>query len=546
MNYKGKIAAIAAACLLGAGGLGNLSAFASERPEYLKSVTYFGDEWPINYWNSEDKDIEENLGKIAADGFNSIILVIPWREFQPNSLEGYFNETAFKRLDEVMACAERHGLGVVLRIGYTWDYLGEVELPSRFGGVTQKGGEDWNAWMDYSRRLYQTASAHSNFCGGFITWEDFWDYTANMSRDLTMTSRIRMAASSGYQEYLREHYSLEEVRALYGKGVESFEDVYLPYGDHPSAKFFYEFYDRFLLDFLTATQQVFPGLSMEVRADGDRIYDNHGTYSYYSHSSTYPCGSAEYSALMYSVSMGQQNQGDKISAGEALQFMAENLKGIYEKAGKPLYIEQLLYMDSTEAYSYNTQIEDSQVDTFVRSLSPVLGQMTNGYGLWVYRNYVNNCVYNSQFGLGTDGWEFSGNSAVVEHNGTSMAVLGSNGAISQKLTGRLPSSSKVYVEFYAEPDKKESSVTVRIGSVEKKLRVTGARTYKLEFPGQLGQDITVTVGSKTYLDDVRVYTYEQNGRIYWRDGTEGDLAAAFRELNRELEPAAVTEPDQLP
>lgn len=536
MNYKRKIAAIAAitaACLLGTGGPCNVSALAAERPEYLKSVTYFGDEWPINYWNSEDKDMEENLRRIAEDGFNSIILVIPWREFQPNSMESYFNEEAFLRLEEVMECAGRHGLGVMFRIGYTWDYAGETELPSRYGGVTEKGGRDWTAWMDYSERLYETASAYSNFWGGFITWEDFWDYTANMSRDLTMASRKRMAVSSGYQEYLREHYSLAEVQAVYGRGVESFEDVYLPYWDHPSARFFYEFYDWFLADFLTATQQVFPGLSMEVRADGDRVYDEHGAYSYYSHSSAYRCDGADYAALMYSVSMGQKNENDRISAGEALQFMASNLKNIYEAAGKPLYIEQLLYMDSTEAYSYNTQIEENQVGDFVRNLAPILGQTTNGYGLWVYRNYVNNCVYNNQFGLGTNGWKFAGSSAVAEHNGTRMAVLGENGTITQRLAGRLPSSSKVYVEFYAEPGKNESSLTVQVGGTVKNVRVTGARTYRMEFSGE-AESITITAEKKTYLDDVRVYTYEQNGRIYQKDGTESDLAGAFRELNAEL------------
>ena len=36
------------------------------------------------------------------------------------------------------------------------------------------------------------------------------------------------------------------------------------------------------------------------------------------------------------------------------------------------------------------------------------------------------------------------------------------------------------------------------------------------------------------MDDIRVYTYEQNGRIYERDGSAGDLAGDFRTLNGEL------------
>ena len=62
--------------------------------------------------------------------------------------------------------------------------------------------------------------------------------------------------------------------------------------------------------------------------------------------------------------------------------MTRNLDSIYAAAGKPLYIEQLLYMDSTEAFSHNTQVEDEQVGEFVRNLAPVLSGRTNGYGLW--------------------------------------------------------------------------------------------------------------------------------------------------------------------
>ena len=50
-------------------------------PEYLKSVTYFGDAWPINYWGTEDDNMGANFARIKADGFNSIILVIRGESF---------------------------------------------------------------------------------------------------------------------------------------------------------------------------------------------------------------------------------------------------------------------------------------------------------------------------------------------------------------------------------------------------------------------------------------------------------------------------------
>ena len=91
-------------------------------PEYLKSVTYFGDAWPINFWGTEDDNMEVNFTRIKADGFNSIILVVPWREFQPGDMGNMYNEAAFSKLDKIMKCADDHGLMVTLRIGYCWDY----------------------------------------------------------------------------------------------------------------------------------------------------------------------------------------------------------------------------------------------------------------------------------------------------------------------------------------------------------------------------------------------------------------------------------------
>ena len=189
MGYKRMIITAIAASLLAMSSIGAAASYGAEKNEYLKAVTYFGDEWPINYWNSEDDAMESNMEKIAEDGFNSIILVVPWREFQPNTISEVYNENAFKRLDEVMECADRHGLLVILRLGYSWDYYGPSELPRRFANVIPKNGADRHAWLEYSKKIYERASAHKNFHSGFITWEDFWSYTYNLNPDTPLSNR---------------------------------------------------------------------------------------------------------------------------------------------------------------------------------------------------------------------------------------------------------------------------------------------------------------------------------------------------------------------
>lgn len=359
MNIR-KLARPAAALLAAAALMAGIPELRMEAqaafPEYLKSVTYFGDAWPINYWGTEDDNMGANFARIKADGFNSIILAIPWREFQPGDMGNMYNEAAFAKLDQVMKCADDHGLMVTLRIGYCWDYSGDASLPERYAGVVQDGSSDRKLWLDYCKTIYDRVSDYGNFQGGFITWEDFWDYTSNMDRDLTRALSIRLASRCGYQDYLKAHYSLAEVGAVYGKTFRDYSEIWIPERKRPEAKLFFEFYDSFLNKLLSESQGVFPGLSMEVRSDGDPIYQLDGSYTYYSHSATYPCDDAEYSALMYSVSLGQQNVGDHISAETALASMQNSMNGLVEKSGKKYFMEQFLYMDSTEAFSYNTQI----------------------------------------------------------------------------------------------------------------------------------------------------------------------------------------------
>ena len=71
---------------------------------------------------------------------------------------------------------------------------------------------------------------------------------------MAMSSRIRRAKDCGYQAYLEENYTLDQVRGFYGPKLETFEQVYIPYKDHPSAELFYEFYDHFLTELTTETQ----------------------------------------------------------------------------------------------------------------------------------------------------------------------------------------------------------------------------------------------------------------------------------------------------
>ena len=117
----GAVLIAAASAFLFCTGFTKASDYGNHEKGYLKSATYYSDDWVINFWNSESSHMDEELAQIAADGFNSIILVVPWREFQPSMSPQRYNDYAWEKFDRVMEAAERQNLKVMLRVGYTWD-----------------------------------------------------------------------------------------------------------------------------------------------------------------------------------------------------------------------------------------------------------------------------------------------------------------------------------------------------------------------------------------------------------------------------------------
>ena len=74
-----------------------------------------------------------------------------------------------------------------------------------------------------------------------------------------------------------EKYTLAELSGLYQEEITSLDGLYLPGRESPARKVFFEFYNQFLNQRLEESQQVFPGLSFEVRLDGDQIHQADGT-----------------------------------------------------------------------------------------------------------------------------------------------------------------------------------------------------------------------------------------------------------------------------
>lgn len=502
----------------------------TQKPKYLKSATYFSDEWAVNFWNTESDNLEAELKQIADDGFNSIILVVPWREFQPQMDPISYNEYAFEKLDQVMEAAKAQGLWVSLRVGYTWDYWDDgTDVRERFREVMWDKTVQ-SAWDDYVKTLYERATAHGNLYGGFLTWEDFWSFTGYAMGLGNTQESVELAQLSGYTDYLRENYSLEEISSLYAEEIADYESIYMPGQTQPALRLLYEFFDQWLNSFLAHNQEIFPDLSMEVRMDADQVYDENGETYWYGHEATYSCQNASYTALMYGVPIGHINQGERLTAEEAWTKSQQMLDQVLQSTdGKLLYIEQFLYMDNTPGFEHNAQVLDDQVDDYIVAMADVLRDRIMGYGVWTYKNYGNNLLYNPQFALGDIGWQLEGGAAVTEYNGSAQAELPAGGAVRNDVANE---GSETYVRFTVDGEE-TVQVTVTLGSETQTVTAGGGETQELIFANG-GTGLSFTADSLCYIDNVKVYTRIQEGQLYDIDGNEGTCTEAIRTLNRKL------------
>lgn len=528
--------AFAAAAFAFTTGFAKAADYAAGTAGYLKSATYYSDDWVINFWNSESKNMEAELAQIAEDGFNNIILVVPWREFQPGTKPISYSDYPWEKLDRVMEAAVAQELSVMLRVGYTWDYYGRDNVLNRYQALLYDGDMK-NAWLDYVRRLYDRASAHENFCGGFLTWEDFWNFTDTAAGMGKGPQSREMAAKVGYTDYLREHYSLEELGELYQTRFTSYDGLYLPDRDSPAMAVFYEFYNDFLNRLLAESQQVFPDLSMEVRLDGDPIRQADGSVKGYMHSDTFACEDASYSSAMYSIPMGQANNYERITAEEAVAMAPMILGNIHNfNNGKGLYIDQFLFTDNTVGFEHNAQLLEEEKELYLAGIVPVLKNMSMGYGIWTYRDYGDNKLYNAQFGLGAAEWTFTGGGKVEERGGSMAAVLPSGASVSQNIGNRSTGNagSKAHVRFFVSSEG-NSDLTVRLGSMSKSVNVNGQRTVDLEFGPLSAASLTIeNRGAEVWVDDVSVYTFVTHGELYGIDGEPESSLESIRRMNQAL------------
>ncbi|MBF0566982.1 MAG: cellulase family glycosylhydrolase [Nitrospirae bacterium] len=531
---------------------------------YVKAVHYWGGGWPLNFWSALELDnVDEDMELIKKDGFNTIILVVPWSEFQPGIKGPTYDKVIFDRLETVIRKADKHGVKVILRMSYLWDYAPGKELTplERTYGLLARQ-LIYDAWLDYFREVYKRVKLNKNFLFAFISWEDFM--LINNMTSYRLSDRAMFSKGTGFHDFLKEKYQLKDLSALYGEKFTSYDDVIIPDRKDPAFRVFFEFYDYFLVErLLKGAQKFFPGLSLEIRVDADPVFGPKGdaisvfknrfrhllggllrpkeeVISVYTHEGTYNLPGTDVVTTYYSVATGAENRGDETTAKRALEIMQYYLKKVKEKSqGKNLFIDQFNFIDNTPYFSHNTKLKPSETDKFLEGSASVLKQYTTGYSLWGYRDYEANYFYNPAFQLGLKGWRSGGKVRVASlSDGKKAAVVSDEGYVSQFVPNDRVALFGIYKEIHlcfrakALNGNPAISINVKNHPVITEKLTTSPDKFCHVFPMQSDYDITFEAhGGDVAIYKATLYSHVQKIGLYDPNGNPSPSIKAIRQLN---------------
>jgi len=360
-------------------------------PDFIRAAHYFSDGWALNLWQVVNPaSILSELGTIRDDGFNTVILVFPWRGFQTDQLCPAYDPFYERQLHRVLSAADRLNMSVIVRVAYTY----QLAVSDNLSGITQAqrlltDDETRQAWLDYLGRLYRICHSHRSFRQGFVSWEEFWHAFGSWQLR-NARPRRELAVTTGYLDYLSR------------QGIEAIEEIPQP-GD-PGHASFHAFTNHRIRELYEMALEVFPGLSMEFRVDKERLETDDGVQ--WVSNDDY----ADHSELRYTYwapFMGAENKGETLGAGEAADLLSHMLDEVSYQGSQPGHVvDQFNFVDEAPKFKgIHAEIKEDEVPDFLQLAVPLLREMSRGYGVWAYRDYRQNILFNARFLMGMRGWQ---------------------------------------------------------------------------------------------------------------------------------------------
>ena len=559
------------------------------RNRKIVGTHYTGDTWAPSFWsNINIFEIHDDLRKIKENGFNTIIIVVPWIGYQISVDPIRYFDEYYSILDHIFRMACQVGLNIILRVGYRHDIAaGSIQneygpykenrserqfddgnpnvdvlkangqnndqnLPAHFQRVatlfTHQKIQD--AWLNYLDRLYMAASKYDNFLFGFVSWEDFFilDYM-----NLSLDRRIFLSEKIGYQQYMTK-YTLEEISDIYMQPFSNYTEIPIPDPKSPGVTLYYEFWQYYLIRLFTLSQKKFPKLSMEVRIDCDP--SNMGT-SYVCHESTFDLGGkGDVTIVYYSSAYRSENKGDQISASVALSRLSYLIDWVRSHTSNPIFIDQFNFVDNTPGFEKSTRIIPDEVPDFIDMSVSILRERTIGYALWTMKDIRANVITNGSFQRGMLGWHIThGRLLKGQTKNRRNVMLKNGGSLEQRVEGdsvrilfdwmQKKTQGSYCLEFRSKRNGlKSSALTVGILGKKENIRYHGETIISTDYLKNIAfheiplfSEVTLRItnhGADVVLGDFKLFCHVQENGIYDIDGKPKNFCNNIIALNRKL------------
>ncbi len=358
----------------------------------LRATHWFGEHWAKNLISAyRREDVPAQFATIREDGFDTVILVVSWADFQPVFVPCCtHDERAFERLRYLVDEAERQQLRVMLRIGYAWGF--HPQSPPTLERVHRLMNESATreSFLRFVDRIAGDIEGRGHISMSFMSWEDQW---------------LRAIEPTAAADYARFVASLPpDQRPADAKR--------LPRADDGSAALFHRYWDWLMMETLHApAQQRVPNLGYEVRIDKEPLWhaapDGTRTVAQWiDHRAMYRQAGDAPLVLYWAPYWGAQNVGERLQAQQSLALLEGMLAEAHEwSGGRTGFIDQFNLIDNTPGHEHNAVLPDDQITPFLRGAVCVLKDHgVLGVGLWTGRDYVESPLHNPSFAFGLEGW----------------------------------------------------------------------------------------------------------------------------------------------
>ena len=361
----------------------------------LRGVHFFSAHDPITCLESfRPERLDEEMQAIRDDGFDHLILLLPWHALFPENERARLDAWYAERVLMLLQAAHRQKLKVLGRIFYAHSPNPRRDewLSQRIYGLLHAPKQTAQALGAQARQLAGLVGHQPAWAGAFISWEDFWPcFDGPPRRDLD--DRIALAQSSGFSRWVDEYRMVD---AALQAGLVQQDDIWpIPIHQQESMRLWVGFFDHLLRErILKPCAEAFPELGIEVRTEAYPVVSDDGSldWAYFDDFKDWS-GQRHLRWAPYDAMVHLDQPLDAGTATKGLQNLLER----QGTARKPLLSQFNFGAGSLHGVEQNAHIADAHLPSFLARSAEVLEQLTAGYALWSYRDYRENWIENASF-----------------------------------------------------------------------------------------------------------------------------------------------------